>query len=45
MGYKITSDVTAYIDTITPQELKEAFEKFGFVVELKEEVKKGASDE
>lgn len=39
MGYKLTSDVSAYIDTITPQELKEAFEKFGFVVELKDEFK------
>lgn len=39
MGYKLTSDISAYIDTITPQELKEAFEEYGFEVELKDEFK------
>jgi hypothetical protein len=39
MGYKLKSDISAYIDTITPQELKEAFEEYGFEVELKDEFK------
>lgn len=39
MGYKLTSEVTAYIALLTPQDLKEAFEEYGFEVELKDEFK------
>lgn len=38
MGFKPKSDVSSYIEKLTPEDLKEAFEEYGFEVELKKDV-------
>jgi hypothetical protein len=43
MGYKLKGDIQDYIDQLTPEMIKDAFEEYGFEIELKEEylAKKG----